>query len=225
MRALPGVERNSSTACRATWALIEGGLKPLSSRAQLWYAGRLTARFCAADARSAMCGTPRRRRRRSHTSRVSTQRTAIASVSARSPGSSGPKTSSKAIASFTSRPVTTPFRFSSRIDSRVPAATCCSAGGCARWFGAAATVALHVGDSAAERVVLQASRAVITVPLGVLQAGTIGITPRPEEVLSQAHRLVMGPVVRSTLVFEDRILGRGAPLRAPGCHGVPTCSN
>ncbi len=65
-------------------------------------------------------------------------------------------------------------------------------------------VALHVGDSAAERVVLQAGRALITVPLGVLQAGTIGFAPRPEEILSQAHRLAMGPVVRSTLVFADR---------------------
>ncbi len=82
------------------------------------------------------------------------------------------------------------------------------------------TVALHVGDSAAERVVLQASRAVITVPLGVLQAGTIGIAPRPEEVLSQAHRLVMGPVVRSTLVFEDRFW---AEAHRPGPRGAMAC--
>lgn len=80
-------------------------------------------------------------------------------------------------------------------------------------------VALHV-DSAAERVVLQACRALITVPLGVLQAGTIGFTPRPEEVLSQAHRLVMGPVVRSTLVFEDRFW---AEAHRPGTRGAMTC--
>lgn len=70
-------------------------------------------------------------------------------------------------------------------------------------------VALHACNSAGEGVVLQAHCALITVPLGVLQAGTIGFTPRPEEILSQAHRLVMGPVVRTTLIFKNRFWVEG----------------
>jgi monoamine oxidase len=65
-------------------------------------------------------------------------------------------------------------------------------------------VALHARGPAGEGVELRADRALITVPLGVLQAGTIGFTPRPKEILTQAHRLVMGPVVRTTLIFKDR---------------------
>ncbi len=64
-------------------------------------------------------------------------------------------------------------------------------------------VALHASDSTGERVVLQADCALITVPLGVLQTGAIAFTPPPEEILSQSHRLVMGPVVRTTLIFKN----------------------
>jgi monoamine oxidase len=46
------------------------------------------------------------------------------------------------------------------------------------------------------------NRAVITVPLGVLQAQTIEFVPRPAEVLFHANRLRMGAVVRLTLVFK-----------------------
>ena len=48
------------------------------------------------------------------------------------------------------------------------------------------------------------SQAVITVPLGVLQAQTIEFVPRPTEVLLQANRLGMGAVVRLTLVFKRK---------------------
>lgn len=46
--------------------------------------------------------------------------------------------------------------------------------------------------------------AVITVPLGVLQAQTIDFVPRPSEVLFHANRLVMGAVMRLTLVFKQK---------------------
>jgi hypothetical protein len=46
--------------------------------------------------------------------------------------------------------------------------------------------------------------AVITVPLGVLQAQTIDFVPRPSEVLIHANRLAMGPVMRLTLVFKQK---------------------
>jgi monoamine oxidase len=49
-----------------------------------------------------------------------------------------------------------------------------------------------------------ASRAVITVPLGVLQAQTIEFDPQPADVLIQANRLQMGAVMRLTLMFEQK---------------------
>ena len=51
---------------------------------------------------------------------------------------------------------------------------------------------------------LQAKRAIITVPLGVLQTGTLGFSPQPTAMLSQAARLRMGTVIRVTLVFRSR---------------------
>jgi monoamine oxidase len=50
----------------------------------------------------------------------------------------------------------------------------------------------------------RANCAVITVPLGVLQAQTIDWVPRPSEVLFQANRLEMGAVMRLTLVFKQK---------------------
>jgi monoamine oxidase len=48
------------------------------------------------------------------------------------------------------------------------------------------------------------NRAVITVPLGVLQAQTIEFVPRPTDVLIQANRLMVGAVMRLTLVFKKK---------------------
>ena len=50
----------------------------------------------------------------------------------------------------------------------------------------------------------RSNRAVITVPLGVLQAQTIEFVPRPTEVLFNANRLKMGAVVRLTLAFKQK---------------------
>jgi monoamine oxidase len=51
---------------------------------------------------------------------------------------------------------------------------------------------------------LAAKRALISVPLGVLQAGTIEFAPTPAAILAHAARLKMGPVVRVTLMFSCR---------------------
>ena len=51
---------------------------------------------------------------------------------------------------------------------------------------------------------LAAKRALICVPLGVLQANTIEFTPDPGAILAQAQRLAMGPVMRMTLLFRSR---------------------
>lgn len=63
----------------------------------------------------------------------------------------------------------------------------------------------------------RSNRAVITVPLGVLQAQTIEFVPRPTEVLFNANRLKMGAVVRLTLVFKQKFWDqRLSFLFAPG---------
>src|SRR6202034_4027321 len=49
---------------------------------------------------------------------------------------------------------------------------------------------------------LSASRAGITLPLGVLQSGDVQFEPLPLDTLATANRLAMGPVVRVTLVFR-----------------------
>jgi monoamine oxidase len=49
-----------------------------------------------------------------------------------------------------------------------------------------------------------ANRALISVPLGVLQAGTVEFAPTPAAILTQARRLMMGPVLRMTLIFRSR---------------------
>lgn len=49
----------------------------------------------------------------------------------------------------------------------------------------------------------QARQALISLPLGVLQANSVTFEPMPADVLLQAQRLEMGPVVRATLVFRS----------------------
>ena len=51
---------------------------------------------------------------------------------------------------------------------------------------------------------LRARRALITVPLGVLQADTIDFAPRPADILGHVQRLAMGDVVRVVLLFRER---------------------
>jgi monoamine oxidase len=66
------------------------------------------------------------------------------------------------------------------------------------------------------------NRAVITLPLGVLQAETIEFVPRPTQVLLQADRLEMGAVVHLTLVFKRKFWDpRLSFLFAPG-ESLPT---
>jgi monoamine oxidase len=51
---------------------------------------------------------------------------------------------------------------------------------------------------------VNAARALICVPLGVLQAGALEFSPLPADILTQAERLKMGPVLRQSLVFRSR---------------------
>jgi len=60
------------------------------------------------------------------------------------------------------------------------------------------------------KFMLQSRRAIVTLPLGVLQAGLVDFEPKPAEVIAQALRVRMGSVVRVTLVFSSRFWGEGA---------------
>jgi monoamine oxidase len=51
---------------------------------------------------------------------------------------------------------------------------------------------------------LVAAKAVVTLPLGVLQARTVRIVPGPRTLLEAAAHMRMGPVCRFTLVFRER---------------------
>ncbi len=48
-----------------------------------------------------------------------------------------------------------------------------------------------------------AQRAIITLPLGVLQSGSVAITPKPANILEAASRLRMGNALRFTLLFSE----------------------
>lgn len=80
------------------------------------------------------------------------------------------------------------------------------------FLGAAAKkVVWKSGDIAVETALssgirrFHAARAVITVPLGVLQSDSIEFDPRPVEILRHAGRLAMGAVMRLGLVFERKL--------------------
>jgi monoamine oxidase len=58
---------------------------------------------------------------------------------------------------------------------------------------------------------IRAGRAVVTVPVGVLQAGTIRFVPEPQDRLELAGKLRMGQVCRFTMVFRERFWAERAP--------------
>jgi monoamine oxidase len=71
------------------------------------------------------------------------------------------------------------------------------------------------GPDAAEGDELCARQALITVPLGVLQADSIAFSPPPAQILAQARRMAMGEVVRVTLVFRERFWRCGSAPSIP----------
>ena len=50
----------------------------------------------------------------------------------------------------------------------------------------------------------QANRAVITLPLGVLQSGSVEFQPPPRDILLHAGRMAMGAVLRVSLLFDSK---------------------
>ncbi|MGO9935199.1 MAG: flavin monoamine oxidase family protein [Steroidobacteraceae bacterium] len=84
-----------------------------------------------------------------------------------------------------------------------------------RWArGAVCLSGLDRGNQAFE---LQASQAVITLPLGILKAGAVRFFPEPADMEIQAARMAMGPVVRQTLLFDRPFWGLARPASGPGC--------
>jgi monoamine oxidase len=65
-------------------------------------------------------------------------------------------------------------------------------------------VAISGVDAGGKNFELHAERAIVTLPLGVLQAGTVDFEPAPQELLSNAARMAMGPVVRISLLFDAK---------------------
>jgi monoamine oxidase len=65
-------------------------------------------------------------------------------------------------------------------------------------------VSIHAEDSHGVLSTLHAKRAVVTLPLGVLQTGAMRFDPEPASLLAHARRMRMGTVVRATLVFSSR---------------------
>ncbi len=59
--------------------------------------------------------------------------------------------------------------------------------------------------TAASGQIFRARRAIVTLPLGVLQAGSVSFQPPPADLLAAAYRMRMGQVFRTTMVFRHRL--------------------
>jgi monoamine oxidase len=71
-----------------------------------------------------------------------------------------------------------------------------------RWSHHAAAVSGIVsGDGAFE---LRARQAIITLPLGVLQAGMVNFDPVPAKIFSNITKMAMGPALRMSLLFREK---------------------
>jgi monoamine oxidase len=51
---------------------------------------------------------------------------------------------------------------------------------------------------------LHAERAIITLPLGVLHAGTVDFEPVPQDIFFNIAKMAMGPVLRVSLLFDAK---------------------
>ena len=72
-----------------------------------------------------------------------------------------------------------------------------------RWTRGRVTVVAE--DSSQKQVQIRARAAVITLPLGVLQARGLRFLPIPESAFAAIDQLAMGAAMRTTFVFKDRL--------------------
>jgi monoamine oxidase len=75
--------------------------------------------------------------------------------------------------------------------------------------GAVRVAALSAMD--AQRVDFAARQCVLTLPLGVLQAGSVQFDPQPQSVMAAATRLAMGSARRITYRFHERFWQERSP--------------
>jgi monoamine oxidase len=71
-----------------------------------------------------------------------------------------------------------------------------------RW--SRSSVNLSGVKAGAQHFEMQARRALVTLPLGVVNAGTVEFDPVPEEIFTHAARMAMGAVVRISLLFDAK---------------------
>jgi len=71
-----------------------------------------------------------------------------------------------------------------------------------RWSRGA--VSLSGVDAGAQHFEMHAKRALVTLPLGVVNAGTVEFDPLPGETFTHAARMAMGAVVRISLLFDAK---------------------
>ena len=84
-----------------------------------------------------------------------------------------------------------------------------------RWKRAEATVRYRSAfESGIEE--LRCKRVIVTVPLGVLQAGAIGFDPEPGELLEAARRMEFGQVYRVTFLFRERFWEKDERFQSAG---------
>ena len=69
-------------------------------------------------------------------------------------------------------------------------------------------VAMSGVGAGGENFELHAERAIVTLPLGVLQAGTVEFEPAPQEIWSNVAHMAMGPVIRISLLFDTKFWQR-----------------
>jgi monoamine oxidase len=64
-------------------------------------------------------------------------------------------------------------------------------------------------DASGKEFQLRSRHGLITLPLGVLQAGAVKFAPSPAAILTHAGRMAMGPVVRVTILFKSQFWQQG----------------
>jgi len=80
-------------------------------------------------------------------------------------------------------------------------------------------VAMRGTDARGATFEFQAERAVITLPLGVLQSGSVEFQPPPRDILLHAGRMAMGAALRVSLLFDSKFWIDPAILGRPGDAG------
>jgi monoamine oxidase len=91
-----------------------------------------------------------------------------------------------------------------------------------QWKFGAVTVRTAVGDPASGSAAsFSAPKAIVTLPLGVLQARSVAFDPEPSRILSAADRMEAGSVRRLVLVFRTPFWGATMPgMRFLFAHGT-----